>query len=366
MKPTLRRGGRSASVKDLQRLLNALLKPAAGLKVDGIFGQNTDAAVRAFQRQCGLKVDGIVGKNTWGALTAKSPSGKTKGSAAQSAQSVFTMVEAASLAEKVYKFESPSGWKRVGDPKIGSWGFGAALYKKGDITVVAYVGTNDAADGVVDAFMLPQLRLGAGVEALRKLFKRYCVTDLSVRAAMAVLGLVIESYSSSGVARVFFNSVPPQQTRQALAFYKKHKADYVVGHSLGGALAKVVSQECSVPCIAFNSPCMGQMRGFTPQATDLITSVNAHLDPLSFLTREVGNQSHGRVIEKRVFKGKREPKNRWLSFFAYVNPAAAAAEDIAELRYVLDTALHYHGIVTLRKFLQAEKIQKASSNASTA
>ena len=36
--------------------------------MDGIFGPNTAAAVRAFQQQKGLAVDGIVGPNTWSAL----------------------------------------------------------------------------------------------------------------------------------------------------------------------------------------------------------------------------------------------------------------------------------------------------------
>src|SRR5829696_2427540 len=36
--------------------------------VDGIFGPNTEAAVRAFQQSKGLAVDGIVGPNTWSAL----------------------------------------------------------------------------------------------------------------------------------------------------------------------------------------------------------------------------------------------------------------------------------------------------------
>jgi peptidoglycan hydrolase-like protein with peptidoglycan-binding domain len=40
----------------------------ANLKVEGNFGPATKAAVQAFQKKKGLKVDGIVGPNTWAAL----------------------------------------------------------------------------------------------------------------------------------------------------------------------------------------------------------------------------------------------------------------------------------------------------------
>lgn len=70
-KPILRRGRRGEDVRILQENLRQLgfLNGAA----DGIFGRNTNAAVRSFQKAQGLSVDGIVGAGTWAALDAAMP-----------------------------------------------------------------------------------------------------------------------------------------------------------------------------------------------------------------------------------------------------------------------------------------------------
>jgi murein DD-endopeptidase MepM/ murein hydrolase activator NlpD len=44
------------------------VQSALGIATDGIFGQETDVAVRSFQERNGLAVDGIVGKETWQTL----------------------------------------------------------------------------------------------------------------------------------------------------------------------------------------------------------------------------------------------------------------------------------------------------------
>jgi peptidoglycan hydrolase-like protein with peptidoglycan-binding domain len=65
-RPTLRRGDRNDDVADLQSMLNE-----RGFETgtpDGVFGRNTERAVKEFQDSAGLGVDGIVGKNTWSAL----------------------------------------------------------------------------------------------------------------------------------------------------------------------------------------------------------------------------------------------------------------------------------------------------------
>jgi hypothetical protein len=67
--PTLRRGSRGEQVKLLQEALNETPAGAAlDLKVDGVFGAETEKAVRQFQADHGLTVDGVVGKKTWKAL----------------------------------------------------------------------------------------------------------------------------------------------------------------------------------------------------------------------------------------------------------------------------------------------------------
>lgn len=55
--PTLQSGDKNKFV----RLAQALL----GIAADGVFGKNTRAAVKAYQKQKGLEQDGICGKDTW-------------------------------------------------------------------------------------------------------------------------------------------------------------------------------------------------------------------------------------------------------------------------------------------------------------
>lgn len=65
----LRIGSRGIDVTQIQKQLNAIAinYPAITpiFPIDGIFGMQTDSAVRIFQRQFNLSVDGVVGKSTW-------------------------------------------------------------------------------------------------------------------------------------------------------------------------------------------------------------------------------------------------------------------------------------------------------------
>lgn len=70
--PVLSQGSKGDAVRSLQEILT---KGAFGLwettpkGVDGDFGSNTAASVRAFQTWARIKADGVVGQETWNAAT---------------------------------------------------------------------------------------------------------------------------------------------------------------------------------------------------------------------------------------------------------------------------------------------------------
>ena len=67
----IRIGSKGRYVSDLQGYLNIAASKYPRIpkvKVDGIFGENTQQAVLAFQREFGLNTDGVVGVQTWDAL----------------------------------------------------------------------------------------------------------------------------------------------------------------------------------------------------------------------------------------------------------------------------------------------------------
>ncbi len=72
-------------VRPLQQLLRARNHPVA---VDGIFGPNTEAAVKAFQQSKNLSADGIVGPQTWPKLVVQVKQGDS-GDAVRGVQEVM-------------------------------------------------------------------------------------------------------------------------------------------------------------------------------------------------------------------------------------------------------------------------------------
>ena len=72
-------------VRPLQQLLRARNHPVT---VDGIFGPNTEAAVKAFQQSKSLPADGIVGPQTWPKLVVQVKEGDS-GDAVRGVQEVM-------------------------------------------------------------------------------------------------------------------------------------------------------------------------------------------------------------------------------------------------------------------------------------
>lgn len=67
----LKKGTKDIKIKDTQLYLKAWgFSPGT---IDGIFGSNTEAAVKEFQKSKGLTVDGIVDAKTWKALITSPP-----------------------------------------------------------------------------------------------------------------------------------------------------------------------------------------------------------------------------------------------------------------------------------------------------
>ena len=66
--PTLRRGNKNEYVKTAQKLLQDRGYDLGKYGIDGDFGQATEKAVRAFQKDMGIAADGIVGPVTWAKL----------------------------------------------------------------------------------------------------------------------------------------------------------------------------------------------------------------------------------------------------------------------------------------------------------
>ncbi|RDE35614.1 peptidoglycan-binding protein [Parageobacillus thermoglucosidasius] len=73
---TLRKGSQGEAVKDLQRMLNSA---GYNVKVDGIYGSETEKAVRSFQKSVGISVDGIAGAQTYKSLNSYISSKANKG-----------------------------------------------------------------------------------------------------------------------------------------------------------------------------------------------------------------------------------------------------------------------------------------------
>ncbi len=83
--PVVKSGAGGHPIKTLQHLLQAR---GHSVVVDGVFGPNTGAAVKAFQASHGLTPNGIVGPITWTTLVVQVKKG-SQGDAVRGVQEEF-------------------------------------------------------------------------------------------------------------------------------------------------------------------------------------------------------------------------------------------------------------------------------------
>lgn len=74
--PTLKRGSQGTDVRALQYMLRQFSDATQNLAADGVFGANTQKAVRLYQESRGVEVDGVVGPLTWAKLVNEFPARK--------------------------------------------------------------------------------------------------------------------------------------------------------------------------------------------------------------------------------------------------------------------------------------------------
>ncbi|MBY6846737.1 peptidoglycan-binding protein [Clostridium botulinum] len=66
--PLVRKGAKGGITKVIQKMLISIGYPVGSTGADCIFGNGTEIAIKALQKDCKLSIDGIVGRETWKAL----------------------------------------------------------------------------------------------------------------------------------------------------------------------------------------------------------------------------------------------------------------------------------------------------------
>ena len=143
IRPEVKLGDVGSVVSELQHLL--------GVDVDGEFGPDTDAAVRAYQATHGLDVDGEVGDETWAALLSGKPA--TALGATISADTVAKIVQLAAASDLARYSWGGRGAAPPGYIKGMAVAYGNvyAKWKKGD-SAAAVMAAPNSGDTSRDAF----------------------------------------------------------------------------------------------------------------------------------------------------------------------------------------------------------------------
>jgi uncharacterized protein (TIGR02594 family) len=141
IRPEVKLNDVGSVVSELQHLL--------GVTVDGEFGPETDAAVRAYQATHGLDVDGDVGDETWAALLSGKPATVTAAGVMLSADTVNRIVQLAAASDLASHSWSGRGAAPPGYIKGMAVAYGNvyAKWKKGDSAAAVMAAPNSGDSG---------------------------------------------------------------------------------------------------------------------------------------------------------------------------------------------------------------------------
>lgn len=193
------------AVSEAQRLLG-------GIDVDGEFGPDTDAAVRAFQASRGLEIDGVIGPETWAALLSGKPTAQSSSSNPLAAD-VVARISALVTASPLFAYN----WDDRGVAPVGylkgmavTFAYVYAKWRAGDSSARVMAGPLGSPER--DALAWYGLNVTAGPLALRTLFTmliglgmressgRYCegrdMSASNTSADTAEAGLFQQSWNS--------------------------------------------------------------------------------------------------------------------------------------------------------------------------
>lgn len=279
-----------------------------------------------------------------------------------------SILDLAILSLDVYSRETndrafDAGWVRE-DAQNWANGFAGGIYRhhRSDEVVVAIRGTetDDMEDILADLIMVPILQRGQARNAVRDLLDQYQVPRGTLfDMAPEVMERLGRIPASQLATMMLGNSVPAEQTANARAYLSRCRPapSYVTGHSLGGALTKVVALSEGIPGVAFNSPFMGMLRGIARMSSSELLSVNTIGDPLSALTWHTAGLSRGPVINVEVPRRYHPPLFRRTPLLERLRRGPGGlltrdAEDFARyhseiLDYLGQVALYFHGMEPL-------------------
>jgi len=170
--PLEQEGATGENVRSVQYLLN---DHGSALAVDGDFGPQTSAAVRAFQASHGLDADGIVGNQTWPSLIVEVSAGSS-GDAVRAVQS---------------QIHSRSGWLTI-DGILGAETESAVRFFQADIGL--------SVDGIVgprtwNALVSEYLRAQGGQAASQQVFQAWTRNDRAAAGEEATPQAVNELFA---------------------------------------------------------------------------------------------------------------------------------------------------------------------------